>query len=71
LIGSVTDGTPAARAGLRAGDLIVAVEGKRIGSLNELRAAINTRQPGDKVAIRYRRDGRAHTVTVTLANRPS
>jgi S1-C subfamily serine protease len=51
--------------------VIVAVASRRIGSSNELRAAINTRQPGEKVAIRYRRNGQPHTVTVTLANRPS
>jgi putative serine protease PepD len=71
LVGRVTGNTPAQRAGLRAGDLIVAVDGKQIGSLNELRAAINARQPGERVAIRYRRNGSTHTVSVTLASRPS
>jgi putative serine protease PepD len=71
LVGGVNPDTPASRAGLRTGDLIVAVDGKHVGSQNELRAAINTRQPGDKVAIRYRRGGEAHTVTVTLTSRPS
>ena len=70
-VGRVTGGTPAAKAGLRAGDLIVAVGGKPIGSLNELRSAINNRKPGDKVSLTYRRNGENHTVNVTLASRPS
>jgi putative serine protease PepD len=71
LVGGVNPDTPASRAGLRTDDLIVAVDGKHVGSQNELRAAINTRRPGDQVALRYRRNGETHTVTVTLASRPS
>jgi putative serine protease PepD len=71
LIRQVRSGTPAATAGLRAGDVITAVAGKRVHSATELRAAINARQPGDRVSLRYTRDGKTHTVEVRLANRPS
>ena len=64
-------GTPAARAGLRAGDVITSVAGKRISSADELRAAINARRPGDTVSIGYTRAGKSHTASVKLANRPS
>jgi putative serine protease PepD len=67
----VREGTPAADAGLRAGDVITALDGKRIASADALRAAINAHSPGDKVSLTYRRDGKSHTVEVTLTNRPS
>jgi putative serine protease PepD len=70
-VSRVTANTPAQRAGLRAGDVITQVDGKRIGTGDELRAAINAKSPGDQVSLTYRRDGETHTVRVTLANRPS
>jgi putative serine protease PepD len=70
-ISRVTANTPARRAGLRAGDVITQVDGKRIGTGDELRAAINAKSPGDAVSVTYRRGGETHTVRVTLANRPS
>jgi putative serine protease PepD len=70
-ISRVTANTPAQRAGLRAGDVITQVDGKSIGTGDELRAAINAKSPGDAVSLTYRRDGETHTVRVTLANRPS
>jgi len=71
LVTRVRPDTPADDAGLRAGDVVTAVEGKRIGTADELRAAINSRSPGDRVSLRYRRDGDSHTVQVELASRPS
>jgi putative serine protease PepD len=71
LVTLVRPDTPADSAGLRAGDVITAVAGKRIGTADELRAAINSRSPGDRVSLRYRRDGESHTVQVRLASRPS
>jgi putative serine protease PepD len=70
-VSRVTANTPARRAGLRAGDVITQVDGKRIGTGDELRAAINAKSPGDAVSVTYRRGGETHTVRVTLANRPS
>ena len=68
---SVRSGTPAAKAGLRAGDVITAVAGKSISSATELRSAINAHSPGDTVSIGYTRNGKSHTVEVKLTNRPS
>jgi putative serine protease PepD len=70
-VSRVTANTPARRAGLRAGDVITQVDGKRIGTGDELSAAINAKSPGDAVSVTYRRGGETHTVRVTLANRPS
>jgi putative serine protease PepD len=68
---SVRANSPAAKAGLRAGDVITAIGGSHISSSDELRAAINARKPGDRVSITYTRDGTKHTVSLTLASRPS
>src|SRR5919198_5348732 len=68
---SVRPNTPAARAGLRAGDVITALGARKVSSADELRAAINARRPGDHVSVTFRRNGRSHTVSLTLASRPS
>jgi putative serine protease PepD len=68
---SVRASTPAAKAGLRAGDRITALGGTKISSSDDLRSAINARKPGDRVSITYVRNGTRHTVSLTLASRPS
>jgi putative serine protease PepD len=70
-IGGVRANTPAARAGLRSGDVVTAAAGKRITSASELRAVINARQPGDTISVTYTRGGQSHTVSVKLAARPA
>jgi putative serine protease PepD len=70
LAGNVTPGTPAARAGLRSGDVIVRANTTTISSAEELSAMLETKQPGDKLAVTYMRDGKSHTVTITLGRRP-
>jgi putative serine protease PepD len=70
-LADVRSGGPAARAGLRAGDVVTALGGKKIASADELRAAINARQPGDAVSITYTRNGTSHTAEVKLVSRPS
>jgi putative serine protease PepD len=70
-IAQVRAGTPAAAAGLRAGDTVTTVAGKSIASASELRAAINAHRPGDRVSITYTRGGMSHTATIKLASRPS
>ena len=70
-INQVRAGTPAARAGLRAGDVVTAAAGKRITSASELRATINAHRPGDTISVTYARGGQNHTVKVKLAARPA
>jgi putative serine protease PepD len=67
----VRAGTPAAAAGLRAGDVITALGGKSISSASQLRSAINAHQPGDTVQLTYTRGGTSHTANVKLTSRPS
>jgi len=65
---SVTPGGPAEKAGLAAGDIITRVDGKPVGSVDDITAIQLTRKPGDDVDVVYSRDGRKHTTTVTLGN---
>jgi putative serine protease PepD len=67
----VRQGTPAAKAGLQSGDVVTAVGGQRVRSADELGQAIDAKKPGDRVTLTYTRSGQSHTVTVTLADRPS
>ena len=69
--GDVTAGTPAARAGLKSGDVIVRMDSTTISSSEDLSAVIDSKQPGDKLVVTYLRGGKSHTVTVTLGTRPS
>jgi putative serine protease PepD len=67
--GVVADG-PAARAGLRTGDVITTVNGKPATSNIQLQELTLTKKPGDQVSIAYQRGGQQHTATVTLAAQP-
>jgi putative serine protease PepD len=66
----VTAGGPADDAGLRTGDVIVAIAGDEVASPDEVRAAIDSRNPGDAVEVRIRRGGDERTVRVELGERP-
>ncbi len=70
-LAEVRSGTPAARAGLKSGDVITKVGGTSIGSADELRQLVDSKQPGDQVEVTVKRAGTTKTVTVTLGTRPS
>jgi putative serine protease PepD len=65
---AVSPGGPAARAGLRAGDIVISADGDRITSPEELIVAIRKHAPGDRMVITYTRAGHVHTATVTLGS---
>jgi putative serine protease PepD len=70
-VAEVKPSTPAAKAGLKAGDVIVSVDGTSIGTGDDLTRAIDSHKPGDTVTLTYRRGGSEHSVDVTLGTRPS
>jgi len=70
LIGEVQPGQPAARAGLKNGDIITAVDGQKLGSDVSLRGVLLQHKPGDTVKLEVLRDGKTLTLDVTLATRP-
>jgi S1-C subfamily serine protease len=63
---NVKDGSAAAKAGIRQGDVITKVGDKTIGDVAELFVAVRTHKVGDKVAVVLARAGRELTVQVTL-----
>jgi putative serine protease PepD len=62
----VPAGTPAARAGLEKGDIVVAVDDKAVADGIGLIVAIRSHQPGETIRLTVRRDGRERNVEVTL-----
>lgn len=70
-IAAVIDGTPAAEAGLAAGDTITAVNGSTITSANTLTTALGGHAPGERVSISWTdATGASHSAVVTLARGP-
>jgi putative serine protease PepD len=68
---TVRPDTPAAEAGLRNGDLVIRVGGEQIANGDDLRAAVNAREPGDELELEVRRGSDSETVTVELGTRPT
>ncbi len=66
LIGQVLEKSPASEAGLEEGDLVVKVDGRAVGTPDELRDAVRGKTSGEKVSLEVLRDGAARTVSVTL-----
>lgn len=65
----VSEGSGAAAAGLRAGDVITSIDGQPIADFKGLLETIRYHQPGDSVAVTAERDGVEHTFTVVLQER--
>ncbi|MBQ7705906.1 MAG: trypsin-like peptidase domain-containing protein [Selenomonadaceae bacterium] len=62
--------SPAGRAGLQRGDIILKVDGKEYNSASDLRNDIAGRKIGDTITITYDRDGVEHTIEITLREMP-
>jgi serine protease Do len=70
LVEDVTAGSPGARAGLKAYDLIVAVDAAPVASTEALIRTVAARAPGSSVNLTFARDGVVRTVAIKLAARP-
>jgi putative serine protease PepD len=68
---SVSSGTPAANAGLKNGDVVIAVDGQRVDSATALVAQIREMTAGDKTKLTIIRGGSRQDVEVTLAVKPA
>ena len=64
LVTSVADDSPAAKAGIKAGDIITAIDGEKVEGSGDVSRAINKKKEGD-VALTVIRKGNQRTVTVT------
>jgi serine protease Do len=67
LVTAVEPGGPAERAGLRPGDVILAINGDEVASATELPARIADLKPGTRAAVRLVRGGRVEEVAVAVA----
>ncbi|MEU3206979.1 trypsin-like peptidase domain-containing protein [Streptomyces cyaneofuscatus] len=65
---AVTKGGPAAKAGIRSGDVITEVQGQRVHSGEELIVKIRAHRPGDRLELRLTRGGEERSVTLTLGS---
>jgi hypothetical protein len=65
----VRDGSPAARAGLKAGDVIVAFDGSEVTNLYAYSYALREKSPGDVVSVTVLRDGQQLTFRAVLGDR--
>jgi serine protease Do len=68
-VSSVVPGSPADQAGLKVGDTITMVDGKKVMKGSELVADIASRKPGTKVQLDFVRNGKKQNTTVTIADR--
>ncbi|MBR2150886.1 MAG: trypsin-like peptidase domain-containing protein [Prevotella sp.] len=67
-IAEVTDDGAAAAAGLQKGDVIIAIDGQKVKKFGELQGIMAQKRPGDKVVVKYLRNKKENTVTLTLKN---
>jgi putative serine protease PepD len=67
----IVPGSPAAKAGLQAGDVITAVNGTPVASVNQFVATIANYAPGDTVTLTVNRSGQNKQIKVTLGAQPA
>ncbi|AHG19755.1 serine endoprotease DegQ [Chania multitudinisentens RB-25] len=67
-VSEVLPKSAAAKAGIKAGDILVSIEGKPINSFAELRAKVGTTPPGTTIKVGLLREGKPMDVSVTLDN---
>ena len=65
----VSEGSPAQKAGLKQGDVMVAFDGKPIQNLYDFTYALRSKKAGDEVMVKVIRDGKPLEVKVTLGTR--
>jgi len=71
LVGDVTPGAPGAKAGLKSGDVIVAIDGKKIEGREDLTLNVISHAPGSTVTLDVMRNGQPTKMQVTLGTRPN
>jgi len=70
LIAGVMRGGPADSAGIKPGDILLTVAGKRIADAQSMLELVAAQTPGQKTALKIRREGKEVEVAVTIAKRP-
>jgi serine protease Do len=70
-INDATTGQPAAEAGIQAGDVVIAIDGKRIASPRELARTVAEQEPGKNIEVTVWRNGRTEDISVTVGRMPA
>jgi serine protease Do len=70
IVSEAQSGSPALAAGIQAGDVITAVDGKAVSSPRELARMVGAIQPGKAVELTYWRNGKSETVKIDLGTLP-
>lgn len=70
LISSVEKGLPADKAGIKAEDVVLEMDGRRVKNHTDFRLRIAEQAPGDRVKLKVFRDGKTLDITVELAEKP-
>jgi serine protease Do len=70
LVGDVLANTPAEKAGIKAGDVIIAFNGKDVSDAHGLQLAVSQSEPGSPATLKFIRDGVQKNITVALAELP-
>ena len=70
LVAEVLPGSPAEKAGLQSGDVILELNGKALDGLGALRSAVMLMKPGDEAVLAVHRNGQDMTITATIAENP-
>ena len=70
LLDDVRDGSPAQKAGIRGGDVIVRFDGMRVDNIYDYTFGLRTRKPGQEVRITVKREGKEVDLVATLGRRP-
>ena len=66
LVNEILEGSPAEKAGLQVGDVILKINGREVSGIGDLRNTIAMAAPGSKVELLVQRDGKQRTVTVRI-----
>jgi serine protease Do len=71
LIGDVVEGSPAEKAGLQRGDIIVEFEGKKVEDPNQIRNMVANTEPGQTVEFQIIRENKRETKKITIGDMPA
>ncbi|HEX4719049.1 MAG TPA: trypsin-like peptidase domain-containing protein [Thermoleophilaceae bacterium] len=71
LVGQVTPDGPASAAGLKTGDVVTAIDGRKMNGTSDLVAVVAAHKPGDMLTLTVNRNGKTIQLTVTLRVQPS
>ena len=70
LVSEVLPGSPAEKAGLLSGDVVLEIGGKKVDGLGALRSSVTLMKPGDEAVLTIRRNGENMTITAIVAENP-